>query len=377
MIIAYVTFLNILSLINGFPLSLKKSLSTYDLFLQLGPNKVTQQFELDLSIDFLWLCMLRLEEADIERTNNTFPIKIINEETKGELLETSIKFQNTNITLSSFPFYFVMNRGIPGFDSFPLAFSFKNKSLSIIHTLYENNIIDSLSFGFSYQENEQYLYIGALPEDLSNEYKDKKTIKVDKEYKTWGTVINNITMGKYTFNTKYYGYFQANTFPISAPKEFITFLYEIVFKEYLEQGQCTIVQESFTKYISCQCNILNEMNDTQIFFDDTLIPISIKYLIKSNNSNRCTLQIKENEIDKDIEKFIFGISFLSQYPSLFDYEDESITFFSNKPFNQLNEISFSIHKKILTVLIILIVLNIILLIISKRDFISEFEFIKK
>lgn len=376
MIIAYVTFLNILSLINAFPLSLKKSLSTYDLFLQLGPNKVTQQFELDLSIDFLWLCMLRLDEADIERTNNTFPIKIINEETKGELLETSIKFQNTNITLSSFPFYFVMNRGIPGFDSFPLAFSFKNKSLSIIHTLYENNIIDSLSFGFSYQENEQYLYIGALPEDLTNEYKDKKIIKVDKEYKTWGTVINNITMGKYTFNKKYYGYFQANTFPISAPKEFITFLCETVFKEYLEQGQCTIVQESFTKYISCQCNILNEMNDMQIFFDDTLIPISIKYLIKSNNSNRCTLQIKENEIDKDIEKFIFGISFLTQYPSLFDYEDESITFFSNKPCSFSNE-TFSKPKKIITVLIILIVLNIILLIISKRDFISEFEFIKK
>ena len=376
MIIAHVTFLSIFSLINAFPLTLKKSLSTYDLFLQLGPNKVTQQFELDLSIDFLWLCMLRLDEADIERTQNTFPIKIINEETKGELLEASITFQNTNITLSSFPFYFVMNRGIPGFDSFPLAFSFKNKSLSIIHTLCENNIIDSLSFGFSYQENDQYLYIGSLPEDLTNEYKYKRTIKVNKEYKTWGTVINNIIMGKYTFNTKYYGYFQANTFPISAPKELITFLYETVFKEYLEQGQCTIVHDSFSNYISCQCNILNEMNDIQISFNDTVIPISITYLIKSDNSNRCTLQIKENEIDRDIEKFIFGISFLTQYPSLFDYEDESITFFSNNPFSPSNDISFSPPKKILSVLIILIIINILLLFISKRDFISEFEFIK-
>lgn len=165
-------------------------------------------------------------------------------------------------------------------------------------------------------------------------------------------------------------------FPISAPKEFITFLYETVFKEYLEQGQCTIVHESFSNYISCQCNILNEMNDIQISFNDTVIPITITYLIKSDNSNRCTLQIKENEIDRDIEKFIFGISFLTQYPSLFDYEDESITFFSNNPFSPSNDISFSPPKKILSVLIILIIINILLLFISKRDFISEFEFIK-
>ena len=35
------------------------------------------------------------------------------------------------------------------------------------------------------------------------------------------------------------------------------------------------------------------MNDIQISFNDTVIPISITYLIKSDNSNRCTLQIKE------------------------------------------------------------------------------------
>ena len=62
----------------------------------------------------------------------------------------------------------------------------------------------------------------------------------------------------------------------------------------------------------------------------------------------------KNEYGVDANHIVLGIRFLWNFVSEFDYEKKSITFFSNKPFGNINEIKGLLKRKSCFVVLLII-----------------------
>ena len=72
--------------------------------------------------------------------------------------------------------------------------------------------------------------------------------------------------------------------------------------------------------------------------------------------NICVFNIisNEDEYGVDANHIVLGIRFLWNFVSEFDYEKKSITFFSNKPFGNINEIKGLLKRKLCFVVLLII-----------------------
>ena len=82
-----------------------------------------------------------------------------------------------------YPLYYINDRTIFTYDSFPLAYKFSNENRSLIHYLYNNNIIEhrSFLFYFDFPKQDAVLYIGGVPDEIK---KNKYSISIDVMYFT-------------------------------------------------------------------------------------------------------------------------------------------------------------------------------------------------
>ena len=73
-----------------------------------------------------------------------------------------------------------------------LGYHIKDKSFSIVHQLYQKNIIDHLQFAFkNLREKSDQFYIGGVPNNVYLSFPYKAIIKIDETLPTWGfTKIN-------------------------------------------------------------------------------------------------------------------------------------------------------------------------------------------
>ena len=81
-----------------------KSADIYDVILNISNSRLTLEFELDMSIDFLWVHLLRFNLDEIEMTNELAKFKVDGTLTVFNLIKANFQF-SLEVILNNFVFF--------------------------------------------------------------------------------------------------------------------------------------------------------------------------------------------------------------------------------------------------------------------------------
>ena len=352
-----------------------ESVGTYDIFLRIGTAERYLQLELDMSIDFMWISIKSFKEEEIIRIAEKEYIGLSGKEIEAEKLLANITFENsTNISLTEFPFYFIESRAIRSFDSFPLGFSVHNKSFSIIDYLYQKKYIERLAFGLQYNNDTQSgaIHFGGIPDEAITPYQQR--CKVIEGYSSWGCNLTQVIFDNKVFQNVNYSFFQSNQEFLYAPKEFMNYINSTVFTPYIKNETCYIasINEDIASF-NCECESIKSFPSFHFIFGEIAFTLNSSQLFDFN-TNECVFIVQLNEINNT--EWIFGVKFLNNYISLYDYENKDITFYSKIPFIQPKELfssRYSLLIKILSIILIVIMTPSLLMLIIHKFKIEDYK----
>lgn len=304
-----------------------------NVYLQIGNNTKLENFDLDMSLDYLWLSSSSyLPEYDTTIKMIKDNVTLIPEiNTTAMQLESSITFIESNITLNNFTFFFTTDLFFIAFDSVPLAYQFKNVSYSFVHTLYNLKHINRRSFTFIFQNRDN----GTLTfgESISNFRKKpyQTFCNINKNLNTWSCKLLEIKVN----NNNIYlnndiSLFQSNVRSIRAPKEFMKYINETIFDKLYSKKYCVYELYWDSESIKCECDKIEQDIRIDFNFDNNVFSFFKDDLFQQVNKS-CSFLIEENIKVKN--KWFIGTSFYHKYITDFDYDNARVNFFSDSPFN--------------------------------------------
>lgn len=324
-----------------------------------------RSFELNLATPFLWITKDYFER--IEKENITVhgieTVEYKGRPVEGIHLESSVEFANSLVEKIHY-FAIEFDELESQYESFPLALNYYDDKFNFIKVLKKNNKISREVFGFLINRRvEGTFYIGGF-DDLSIRFPYQTKLKVPRDAKKWGFKMHSIEFMNKTFTVDKFVMFQSSDISIYASEEFMKMVNETFFNEYFEKGVCEYMYSSQWERIYCQCSNFNNL-DINITFNlgDRKFELNKYYLFDNYfETGDCPFNIEINKQNKT--EFILGTPFLSAFPMLFDYEDKSITFYSETLIPKSSLIEHSIIFYIILCVIasnILGVLNLIFL----------------
>ena len=257
---------------------------------------------------------------------------LIDEEPKeGNEYEINLRVTNQLIPLS----FFVLDKpDVKYDDSISLSFLSYDDNFSLINTLYRKKIISYKRFSFVKDNENIKLILGGIPSEYMNT-KYKGTCKVvNKKY--WGcnlTQVNlyvkydNRTSSGYFMNKKendYYSLFQTNSKQISVPSRYYDFLHQSYMKQMINQEVCNLNPD---KQYVCKSSFVSNLSfSLELDFDGMSLQLDTKDLFEDNGV-WSSLIIKRND---NPNEWKIGTGVLHKLNILFDYDDKSISFYSNE-----------------------------------------------
>lgn len=290
-------------------------------------------------------------------------VTINGEAFKAEVITERINLKNEE-NIDFFKFYLVGNYDIYNkyTDGYSFALKFINDSFSIIHLLYQHNVISKKAYGIIPTNNFNGMFIyGEIPIERKKKYLYSSILYIKEDYVTWGNDLYYIYVGEHLYeydNRKNsYAYFHSGSKWISVSKEYWNFMVENVFKDLIRVGICS-VQKQKVNYVLCKEKLLPELFKISFQFENFTFCIPMKKLFECKRTF-CDFQMTydENNI-KNI--WSFGISFLNLFTTEFDYDSKSITFHTKT--NEYINVNTKVNKstyKLMLVTIFLIFLGII------------------
>ena len=279
-----------------------------------------------------------------------------------------IYFLNGNLNLT---FYYPVNdsdKTIGLEKGISLGFEKENEYNSLTKQLKKAGYIDKAIFSFIPVETIRGgLDFGEFKNDLVRGYY-AMTCKVNQKIAKWGCDLSQISF-KYSNNTTIiysntsYGYFQSSGPFLLVPKHFFDFLVETFFKDLLKKNQCEYVSTFFGyKSLVCECDKF--MQNFPIFgfvFDGYRITFK-SYSIFTQYGNSCYFVIEYKEGN---DNFIFGSSFLLNFISKFDNEENTVSFYSMNRFEKVSQ--NQIGKQIIFVSIIIQCITCIIILLTSKN----------
>ena len=169
----------------------------------------------------------------------------------------------------------------------------------------------------------------------SKKYKGKCNVVEGNNNTAWGCNLTLIAIG-FKYNTSssyyyynkdrgyYYSFFQLNQRKVSVPGKYYEFLKNKIFSTWINRKKCYFNSKS-----RLVCNTVfiksGEMY-LDIYFDKVKFRLTLTDIFdEMGDMSELIMDINE----KNDTEWIFGVSFLKLYNLLFDYEDKSITFYSD------------------------------------------------
>lgn len=282
-------------------------------------------------------------------------------------------------SITNFPFYLIDNSEYftIRYGSLGLAHIFDNSSYSLIHQLYNQQYISKLSFGFQpTTKSNGYFYIGGLPSVTKNNT-HTAYCKAKHNDINWSCSLTKVYFDHYyphnntnithVFPNDNYSYFQSSESKIFAPKDFINYLSETLFKTLLEKQDC--FYENAPQFGMIYCSFIQfNFSMVNFVFDSHSYKIDINDLFYCQNK-RCEFDILSNKWNAN--SWIFGTSFLKHFSSEFDYEKHKISFYSPSEFAYVgvNHIKQSISILLMinsAILVLVLFYNVILWFMIKK-----------
>ena len=235
-----------------------------------------------------------------------------------------------------------------------LGYNSKDHSLSFVHQMYNNKLIDALTFSIEKKEivfgKKEY-----------NEYKYKESINIDENIVTWGMKLDSIEYNGKRYDIGIDAIIHSGEFEMIYSNEIFDFMSNIVLKEEINKGIC-IKSERFQHYILSCDNYTNFDKTISITFGETIITFELKNLFDFNND---LLIHPSTDSPSKFTGIILGINFLKSFDAvLFNYEAKSITFYSNEV--KISSMKSEIVTKIIIYLITVIsIIGIIIMKVNK------------
>ena len=277
---------------------------------------------------------------------------------KVDLETVYLNKDNVNISpkvnLKSYPYYYLKyytNNFNTNLESLPFAYKFNDESFSLTHQLYKKKLISRLSFSLVNMNTAQKSLVFGKPPSIIDTKKESANLNVKSQYNTWGSDLSYIFIDRVSYlskNTyyknKYYSFFDTGISGMLVPTDFYNFLMENVFKKYIETKQCGNVLFSEQFYFVCDNDVVDKIPDLIFVFENKGLRIKSKYLFSKMGQNSDFL-ISKNTVMENT--FILGTSFISEFDTIFDYENNKISFFSNTQIEKINlDILFPLRRVI-------------------------------
>lgn len=305
----------------------------YGVVVKLG-NPVdykTYYFEMEKNYTWASFTYYSRNRTTTAKSIKTIPLYIGPYHKIFELLQDELSFPNIeqSFIIPNFTFYYLKTY-VPIFDSISLSRTFYDINTSLVHSLYDHRLIDKLKFGYhSFNFTDGLIYFGGIPADVIN---GKYSIKynVDKTMSTWSPHIDKIMIGDREYVNKYPAFIQSKERRILIPKEIQKFVNETYFLKYMKNKTCSYSSGYGYNFFVCKCSITNYLKSFKFVIMNKIIEIDMQYLMRDLKSGDCQILFEENFIDPDM--FTLGMPFLQTFVSVFNYEDDTITFYSDKEF---------------------------------------------
>ena len=224
---------------------------------------------------------------------------------------------------------------------------FDDDNLNILNSLKQKNIINKLSFGFSFsnkQSTEDILFIGNITKkgilnnkNIITEFDLNK--KLIKKHNKWGFKLDGIVIEKTTglsknIKHKYFAYFNLIEDRIFVPDKVMEYLISRVFSVYIKNNICFVTEYNEKKFINCFKKKISKekKNFPSIIFVVNNYSFKLNFddlFINSVNDNEIIFIIQKNYYDIDTSIILFGSRlFLKKYITEFNFEENKIIFHS-------------------------------------------------
>ena len=300
------------------------------------------------------------DDLDLLLNNKTIKAHIINEDVFGENVQFPLKFYILEQ-------YDTSNEYLKGF---PFGYQIYNKEFSPIYQFKQKYPNERMMFGFHIDSNHHSsMYLGELPSKLTKG-KHKAICSINKEKNPhWGCFLSKVYItdmnGKindnFNIEVNQFVPFQTYNRLIMVPRWFMDKIRSNYYSNYLDI--CSFVERFGNMYYSCK-------NEDKLFngfitfqFENTLYKIPLKkiYEFYGNENKFCNLLIQTSN-----DKWEFGSLFLEQFVTQFNYEDSTVEFYSENPFEVVSNKRNSIMKMILYISIGNNIISIIILLIVRK-----------
>ena len=191
--------------------------------------------------------------------------------------------------------------------------------------LFDQDLIRYPIFMFHYlQEEDWNIYIGGTPKKVKDKYPYHKNCV--SRNNTWNCKLDSVVLkGKEYINTKPI-VFLSHTRGISAPNDFLSFAGELLLQDYKKDWMCYYLDRTYS-YMECQCEVLKTFPTFYFVFDGNVLAVQGRDLFRKSNS-MCRVILYPNNHDR----WEFDISIFRHHPVEFRYLDNSVSFYSDSPF---------------------------------------------
>ena len=307
--------------------------------LRIGTPIQAVSRQLDLTTGLSWLVPMNFhKEKSITHkslSNNTI---VLNAPLNAELISDNVMLEYEYL-ITSFLFYIIEFDEIRNLnieDSFGFGYNMKNDSFSIVHLLYNNNIITRKVF-YIRQWNEQsgYVFFGENDDKEMMKKPYRAFCNVNTQYNTWGCDVFSIQIDdRYTYyisSNESYLYFDSGLREHYFPYNSFLFLYDIMNK----YEPCSIEKYYSTQSIKCPKRLIEQLNSVKMNINGYLIELKLKDIFYCGIYKICRSTI--NYSDKYKDSFVFGTSIFSSYMVEFNYDESIIGLYSENKFQYIGK----------------------------------------
>ena len=352
---------NIIQINGQVIIPMKKNLNSYYIKIYYDKDKSKSEFvKINMALDFTFIPFSHITEFNIYSEDEI--IELDNKEYKTKLiLCNNLYFENNDdFNLNNY-FIYSMNKSQINQEStyqdntkysnlylgqLGLSPFFDDDNLNILNSLKQKNIINKLSFGFSFsnkQSTEDILFIGNITKkgilnnkNIITEFDLNK--KLIKKHNKWGFKLDGIVIEKTTglsknIKHKYFAYFNLIEDRIFVPDKVMEYLISRVFSVYIKNNICFVTEYSEKKFINCFKKKISKekKNFPSIIFVVNNYSFKLNFddlFINSVNDNEIIFIIQKNYYDIDTSIILFGSRFLKKYITEFNFEENKIIFHS-------------------------------------------------
>jgi hypothetical protein len=339
--------------------------SHYLATIEVGTPAQTFVVEIDTGSDLSWIPSTNCTECNDspQRFNETLSTSFVDTDqdttindddgnVQGSLVKDTIKFGDLSTEGFGFVLADSLEKDYDDYKSGKLSLSYDSSQgpdFSFLDLLKNNSVIQRRIFALSWvNDTIGKFYLGDFPPEVEANMKKVSVCEVPEtdnlgdEYKNgWVCELSHGLIGAQsnfnnTFEIDGFAYFDSADQYIYAPKKYLSIFRDQFINENLKNCTEKTTEDSET-YFQCpkETNTIREVDDVSFILGGFAHEIPAEELFSENGDNYEFL-IRFNNDDQPV--WSFGQVFLSQFTTVFNKEDDEISFFGGNRFNFTEEV---------------------------------------